>query len=667
MEDYDPHGDVKLLIGIGRGAVLGGLKLGGRYRLDEKLGAGAMGEVWKGFDLRLGREVAVKVFPNQGDPDPRRVSRFRNEAKICGQLQHPGIVVVHDADEDNGQLFFVMELLEGKDLAKVMLRSLNGLPIERTIAIAIRLAEALTAAHAKKVIHRDIKPANIMLLPDDQPKICDFGIARVVDTDRATAQIGTPAYAAPEQTDGAPDERSDLYSLGCVLYEMTTGDPPFHGGVFRVLSQHATAPPKPPGDIRADIPSSLEELILQLLAKKPDERPRSAAEVVVRLRAMRQPRPKFGTGKVDQLPSDKLLRTSTPERRHSDADDAMAGAIERVLREARVDARVAGYARTPVLTRFEVRLGPTTPATAVFALRAAIAAAVGDNTARLVPMKRSTSPLPGVVAIGVEVPHRAPDLLSLGDLLREAPNDDELLVGLGRTVDGTPVFLNLDASPHLLIGGTDRSCDPIRSIVASLVMRHHPKRLRLVISGRGDTYTGLPHVVEQAEGDPLTWALAEIEGRYTDLTAQQCRNTEQFNRAVREAGMPAPMGALGDTGLAHPDVVVAIDELTDIRDDEAVTELTREGRAVGFHVIARTAAPSERALSSRVKGYFSARLALPMASAEESLSILDRVGAESLRPGNGMFLGPANGVPSAIRLAAISAEEIAAIVRHWRG
>jgi serine/threonine protein kinase len=646
--------------------VLAGVMLTGRYRLDAKLGMGAMGEVWKAFDLRLNREVAVKIFPNHLDPDPRRVDRFRAEPQLCGRLQHPGIVVVHDADEDNGRLFFVMELLHGEDLTKEISKALNGMPIERVITIGARLADALAAAHDKKVIHRDIKPANIMLLPGDRPKICDFGIARVMEDGRATAQAGTPAYTAPEQSDGEPDERSDLYSLGCVLYEMVTGDRPFHGNVWQLLFQHTTKTPRPPRDIRGDIPSLLEELILQLLAKKPEKRPQSAAEVAFRLKALSPPDPKPAVKKVDRLPPDRLLKSGASERRHTDADDALVKAIDQVLRKARIDARVAGYVRTPQLTRFEIRLGPLTRESAVFALTAELVAAVDNSGTRLVPMERSTSPLPGVVAIAVEVPHRAPDLLSLGDILREAPDENSPLVGLGRAGDGTPVFLNLNESPHLLIGGDGGRLDPLRNIAASLAMRHHPKHLRMVLTSWNRTFADLPHVVLQAKGDPLTWASAEVDCRYADLSTRHCRTTEHFNREVREARAAIPIGALGDTEAAHPDVVVIIDDLAEV-DGKAMTELTREGRAVGFHVIARTAAPSNRALSGRVKGYFPARLALPLDTADDSLSILDRVGAESLRPGNGLFLDGRNSVPYEIRLAAISDEEIAAIVRHWRG
>ncbi|MDA0635163.1 DNA translocase FtsK [Nonomuraea sp. MCN248] len=642
-----------------------GETLAGRYRLVKKLGAGGMGVVWKAVDLRLDREVAVKVFPYERDPDPRRVERFRAEPVLCGRLQHPGIVVIHDADEDDGRLFFVMELLDGPNLMKVFSRHLNGLPSERVVNIGARLAEALGVAHANKVIHRDIKPANIMLLSGDRPKICDFGIARAVDSGKATLQVGTPAYMAPEQSEGEPDERSDLYSLGCVLYEMATGETPFDGSVWQLMHRHATEKPTPPSAIRGDIPSPLEELILWLLAKKPEDRPQSAEEVAERLRAMR-PEGRKSSTKIERLPPDRLLRSGIPERKHTDADDAMAKKIDQILKKALVDAKVAGYIRTPVLTRFEVRLGPTTEATAVLELAGQIVQAAKRDGVRLVLMERSTSPLPGSMAIGVEVPHRVPELLSLGDILRQAP-DDSLLAGLGRAGDETSVYLDLNEERHVLIGGNGGRFDPIRSIVASLAVKHKPKRCRLIMVGRWNQFFDLPHVVQEAMGNPLTWAVAELGCRYGDLERSGCRDVEQFNREVRDERAPMPIAALGDTERAHPDVVVVIDELADIDDQDAVVELAREGRAVGIHVVARTARPSEIVLNSRVKGYFPARLALSMATADESIRVINRPGAEVLALGNGLFLRTTSGEPQEIRLAAISDEEIAAIVTYWRG
>ncbi|WP_170991098.1 serine/threonine protein kinase [Herbidospora galbida] len=642
--------------------MLGGVTLVGRYRLDRKLGAGAMGEVWHGIDTRLNRDVAVKVFPEHSSVDTRRAARFRAEAQLCGQIQHPGVVVVHDANDDEGRLFFVMEMLDGRDLRAVMDDARNGLPFDRIIRIGIGLADALAAAHAKKVIHRDIKPANIMLLPGDRPKLLDFGIAKVLDAGGATAPIGTPAYTAPEQNEGRPDERSDLYSLGCVLYEMTTGDRPFEGGAMEVLYKHATKQPPRPGDFRGDVPSLLEELILDLLAKKPEDRPQSADEVTTRLRAIHQTDP--GPAKATVLlPDDRLLRSGASERLHSDVDEAMARAIDQVLRRSRIDARVADYVRTPQLTRFEVRLGPNVHENAVMALVGEFVRVTGQDGLRALPMRRSTSPLPGVPAIGVEVPHRVPDALGLGDILREAPDAHAQLAGLGRAADGTAVFFEPADTPHLLIGGRGGQVDPLRVIVASFAMRHSPHDLRLVFAAPGSPFATLPHVVRQADGDPLTWAVAEVACRYDDLRAHGCRTTAQLNDRVRETGGPVPAGALGDSDLAHPDVVVVIDEIDDVSPD-SVVELTMEGRAVGFHVVARMGRPSEHADVSRVKGYFPARLALPLTSVEESIAVIDRAGAETLRTGTGLF-SVHGGQPGQIGLAAISDQEVAAIIGHW--
>ena len=658
--------------------MLRGVTLTGRYRLDEKLGAGAMGEVWKGFDLRLHRDVAVKVYPGHLDTDLRRVERFRAEAMICGRLQHPGIVVVHDADEDQGRLFFVMELLAGNDLKKVMSTARNGLPIERAIRIAARLSDALAAAHAEKIVHRDIKPANIMLLSGDRPKLCDFGIARVLTPgDQATAQVGTAAYMAPEQFNGRPEERSDLYSLGCVLYEMLTGDLPFHGTALQLAYRHAFEAPKAPSETRAEIPVQLDELVLQMLAKKPEDRPSTAGEVAMRLKAMQErpaptpaPRRVIRRKTAWRLPPQQLLKAGVPARKHTDVDEAMLSAIETVLSKAGVDAEAAGYTRAPGLTRFEIRLGPMTLAEDVLALKDALAAALNDSAIRLVPVKKSSSPLPGVSAVVVEVPHRIPDLISLGDLLREVSTKDELV--LGRDRNGNPAVLNLKESPHLLIGGDAKECDPLCTVMAAVLMQRSPLELRMALFDsrkRGLTaFMDVPHAVN--EEDLLTWIVAEVDRRYADLSATHCRTTDEFNLMVRQGRAAVPLGAMGSAELAHPDVLVVIDEL-----DEAVrrpsaeatfTELAREGRAVGVHLIARTASPNERAITSRIKGYIPARLALKVSSTEESMRILDRPGAEDLRAGEGLFVSGRYRTPEELRLAAISEEEIEAIVSHWR-
>ncbi len=269
-----------------------GLKLSGRYVLEALLGYGGMGEVWRGVDEHLGRQVAVKVL-REHFADPELTERFRHEARIAARLQHPGITVVHDVGSDNGHLFIVMELLHGRDLASMLAEAPSGLSIDAAVSLALQATEALQAAHAGHVIHRDLKPANLFMLSNGHLKICDFGIARAVDAAShltATGQaIGTPAYMSPEQCLGQQvDERSDLYSLGYVFYALLTGQPPFvEGQPLAIMSQHLNAAPLAPRTIRADIPPELDHLVLDMLAKDPARRPADAGHVIAALRQWR--------------------------------------------------------------------------------------------------------------------------------------------------------------------------------------------------------------------------------------------------------------------------------------------------------------------------------------------------------------------------------------------
>jgi serine/threonine protein kinase len=267
-----------------------GLKLSGRYALQALLGSGGMGEVWRGVDEHLDRPVAVKVL-RAHLADPELAGRFRREARIAARLQHPGIAVVHDVGSDNGQLFIVMELLHGRDLAAMLAEAPAGLPVDTVVPLAIQAAEALRAAHAGHVVHRDLKPANLFVVDGGLLKICDFGIAWAVDSTThltATGQaIGTPAYMSPEQCQGQQvDERSDLYSLGCVLYALLTGQPPFvEGQPLSIMLQHLNAAPAAPRTIRPDIPPELDHLVLELLAKNPACRP-DEGRVIAALQAL---------------------------------------------------------------------------------------------------------------------------------------------------------------------------------------------------------------------------------------------------------------------------------------------------------------------------------------------------------------------------------------------
>ncbi|WP_411070184.1 tetratricopeptide repeat protein [Streptomyces sp. cmx-4-25] len=266
----------------------------GRYRLHEVIGRGGMGEVWRATDEALGRRVAVKCLKPLGpqrDPHVRDVvrERFRREARVAAALQHRGITVVHDFGEYEGVLFLVMELLEGRNLSQLLAANAqNPLPVQDLVEIADQVADALAYTHRRGIVHRDLKPANIMRLRDGTVKICDFGIARLgADMDFTSKltgtgiAMGTPHYMSPEQIGGGEiDHRSDLYSLGCVLYELATGAPPFDlDDSWAILIGHRDTVPSPPRAHRAELPDYFDRLVVDLLAKVPEERPADAGDL----------------------------------------------------------------------------------------------------------------------------------------------------------------------------------------------------------------------------------------------------------------------------------------------------------------------------------------------------------------------------------------------------
>ncbi|GGT30096.1 serine/threonine-protein kinase [Streptomyces purpureus] len=266
----------------------------GRYRLLEQIGRGGMGEVWSATDESLGRRVAVKCLKPLGPQQDKHFirvlrERFRREARVAASLQHRGVTVVHDFGEDDGVLFLVMELLDGRNLSQLLEENRqHPLPVDDVVDIAEQVADALAYTHRQGIVHRDLKPANIMRLVDGAVKICDFGIARlgadIGFTSRLTGTgvaMGTPHYMSPEQISGGHvDHRSDLYSLGCVLYEIATGAPPFDlDDAWAVLVGHRDTPPAPLRTHRSELPAAFERIVLDLLAKTPEGRPDDAADL----------------------------------------------------------------------------------------------------------------------------------------------------------------------------------------------------------------------------------------------------------------------------------------------------------------------------------------------------------------------------------------------------
>ena len=262
---------------------LSGLTLCDRYRLEQLIGAGGMAQVWRATDEVLGREVAVKLLHPHLAGDSAFVQRFRQEAVAAARLSHPGIVGVYDTCSDGHHEAIVMELLDGMTLRR-HLDEQGALDADTSVRIGLRLLDALEAAHRSGLVHRDVKPSNILLCRDGRVKIADFGIAKADDVTELTSQgtlVGTATYLAPEQLLGEPvDGRTDLYSLGIVLYECLTGRVPFQGDSGPAVAlARLHSDPVDPRRLRADVPPRVAEAIMRVLQRRPEDRFDSAADL----------------------------------------------------------------------------------------------------------------------------------------------------------------------------------------------------------------------------------------------------------------------------------------------------------------------------------------------------------------------------------------------------
>jgi serine/threonine protein kinase len=266
----------------------------GRYELHEELGRGAMGVVYRGYDPVIGRDVAVKTMhlseAGTGMSREELVTRFQTEARAAGLLTHPNIVVVHDAGEQEGVFYITMEMVRGRSL-QTLLDACQLFPLPRVMRLMEQACSALDFAHQRNVVHRDIKPANLVLTEDDTLKITDFGTAKILQFGTAqTAHVmGTPSYMSPEQVKGKPvDGRSDIFSLGVILYELMTGEKPFPGqNITTVIYKIVNEDPIPPRALDSSIHPGLSAVIERALAKDPAARFQSCHELLEALKNYR--------------------------------------------------------------------------------------------------------------------------------------------------------------------------------------------------------------------------------------------------------------------------------------------------------------------------------------------------------------------------------------------
>ncbi|MFD0367908.1 protein kinase [Streptomyces sp. NPDC127114] len=304
---------------------MNGRVVGGRYELATLIGQGGMGQVWTAYDGRLDRRVAVKLLSPAAISGPATAAdelrrRFVRECRVTAQVDHPGLVTVHDAGSDGDDLYLVMQYVEGADLADHLAEH-DPYPWPWAVSVAAQLCAVLEAVHAVPIVHRDLKPRNVMVRPDGTVTVLDLGVASVLDSDttRLThtgSPIGSPAYMAPEQAmGGVVGPYTDLYALGVLLHELLSGNVPFAGSTaLGVLHRHLHEAPVPVRRLRPEVPEALEALVLRLLAKDPQARPSGAQEVYEELLPLLPARGAGPSGPLDPTRPFRRPHAPWPDR-----------------------------------------------------------------------------------------------------------------------------------------------------------------------------------------------------------------------------------------------------------------------------------------------------------------------------------------------------------------
>ena len=549
--------------------------LGGRYEVHELIGRGGMAQVHRGVDTRLERPVAVKVLRSDLARDPTFLARFRREAQAAAGLNHPAVVAIYDSgedvDEDLGVLdasvvpYIVMEVVEGETL-RDRLRRTGPLEPAEAARVTEGVLSALASAHRSGIVHRDVKPANVMLTDAGQVKVMDFGIARALADSAATmtqtqAVVGTAQYLSPEQAQGQPvDARSDLYSTGCLLYELLTGRPPFRGdSPVAVAFQHVTEPPRPPSAHRPGIDRAYDAVTVHALAKDRERRYRDAEAFRGDLVAARTGRPVSVAAARSLSLSPRPAATTPPS---GSPDDPTAGLGTRPLvRPGGAVGLLDAPAAPPRPARDDTtsygdplaigRRVPDRPrrrrsgTAVVLTLVAVLALVVGLFAARELLGRSGSATVPTVV--GQELGPAQAAVTARGLLVQVAEVTDPSLAP-GRVVRSSPAPAP-PCRPGRACGSTSRRVrarSPSRRWPASPRTRRPPTSQRWVCGSRRSARSTSPTSPPVGSWPPSPpWALSSPPPRGSRSTSPPARSPSPTSSAATTRSRSPPSGSRG--------------------------------------------------------------------------------------------------------------------------
>ena len=639
---------------VSASALSAGHLIGGRYRTEALVAAGAMGEVWRGRDEHLpGRPCAIKAVRLGGVTVEERHALdtwFARESAVLSSLHHPAICDIRDAVEDADAHYLIMELIDGRTLAdELAARGAPGLPEMEVLAWAATLCDALAYlhGHTPPVIFRDLKPQNIMRRPDGRAVLIDFGIARVATGPLGGTAIGTGGYAPPEQYQGLADAQSDVYGLAATLHHLLTGRDPALHPPFSFPPARSLVPALTP---------HVEAALARALSLDPVARFPSTAAFAAAATLAAPP------------PGDK--RWSKRE----DIAAGTGGAVRFTAGRGKGAATVTPPDEAPLPDFGRFLIG-------------------ADDEDEGTPLRHDTGaadtawPIPAPALLDPASPPSSGATATLREVLESdayARVESPLKIVLGKDVASTPVVADLARMPHLLIASTTGSGKSVclNSLIACLLFHNSPERLRLLMIDPKmvelTAFNGVPHLLHPVVtemykvGGTLKWALKEMHRRYKLFGEAGVRDIARYNETqLEKLGGRAPAN---EREKPLPYIVLIIDGLGDLmmvapeETDDGINRLASLSRAAGIHLVASTQRPTADVVSAGIKANFPARIAFRVASRADSRVIVDQPGAERLSGRGAMLYRPADSsalVP--IQGTYISDADIERLVAFWSG